>query len=64
MAMELSKVVVIQDASSRDVYATEIKRAFKEMSLQPGDEIMFLAILDRFSSPSMFLPLIVLLTLI
>lgn len=50
-------VLVIQDASSSSshVCTSAIKMALKQMFLHPGDEITFLAILDWFTTPSVFL---------
>lgn len=46
-------VVVIQDAS-RDVSLKAIQNALKKLSVKAGDQLIIVAILDWFSSPSMF----------
>ncbi|KAI4332885.1 hypothetical protein L6164_017759 [Bauhinia variegata] len=53
MTEESQRVVVIQCAS-RDVCISAIKWAMRALSLEPGDELTFLASFCLFNSPSMF----------
>lgn len=53
MSKETQKVVVIQDAS-RDVGLKAIEKALKKLSVKAGDQLIIVAILNWFSSPSMF----------
>lgn len=53
MSTEAQTVVVIQDAS-RDVSLKGIRRALEKLSVKAGDQLIIVAILDWFSSPSMF----------
>ncbi|KAK7259670.1 hypothetical protein RIF29_25283 [Crotalaria pallida] len=47
------RVVVIQNAS-RDVSAKAIQKALRKLSLKAGDQLIIVAILDWFNSPSTF----------
>lgn len=53
MSTEAQTVVVIQDAS-RDVGLKAIEKALKKLSVKAGDQLIIIAILNWFSSPSMF----------
>jgi uncharacterized BrkB/YihY/UPF0761 family membrane protein len=53
MSTEAQTVVVIQDAS-RDVGLKAIEKALKKLSVKAGDQLIIVAILNWFSSPSMF----------
>lgn len=53
MSTETQTIMVIQDAS-RDVGLKAIEKVLKKLAVKAGDQLIIVAILNWFSSPSMF----------
>lgn len=51
--MEVQNVVVIQDASSREVNSKVFDWALHGLSLKPGDKVILVAVLHEVITPSM-----------